>query len=141
MGYLKGTIQPTTQVELPVGSVIKLLVFRIPNYRRPGSSTSQQPAADLIGRAEISNARQFPIEFNIQYQDTQTPGLESGEFAVYMTVYIEKGSRILFSNEHVVSNEPITKNKMQLGNEYGDMIGKNGRYRRHLDVFLNQTLG
>ena len=148
MGILKGTIQPTSQVDLPSGSVVKLLVFRIPNipsFRRSGTmpaSTSTSTLADLIGRTEISNPRQFPINFEIQYQDPQIPAaVDTPDFSVYITVYVEKGSHMIFSNENSSGSvDSVSKNRMHIGNEYGDLVGRNGRYRRHLDIFLNQIL-
>lgn len=141
MGYLKGTIQPKCQTDLPAGCVIKLLVFQTPTNRRPSSGGSN--SAELIGKAEISNPPKFPIDFDIDFRDAAGT-IIGDEYAVYLTVYVEKNGRILFSNENAAappSGEQLSNsaNRMHLGNEYGDLVGRNGKCRRHLDVFLNSV--
>lgn len=158
MGYLKGTIQPTMQTELPAGSIIRIIVFRVP------TTPNTRRTADMIGRGEIPNARQFPVDFGINYDDVESTS--AAEYAIYITVYVEKGSRILLSNVdenrgHTPSSPTLSSNRetylamdpllspaddanrvnrrMHMGNEYGDLVGRNGKFRRHLDVFLSES--
>ena len=125
---------------LPNGCIVKLFVFQIPNNR----TLARSNVARLIGKSEIFNVNSFPIDFAIEYEDTTTQA-EEDDYTIYLNVYIEKNSTILFNNESTSQKEfimtskknNITSNRLLLGSEYGDLIGRNGKSRRVLDVFLN----
>ena len=131
MGFLKGTINTLCPVQQSLsGSVVKLLVFYLPE----GSKT-----AELIGKREINDLSKFPISFTVDYSEPTTRSVNEN-FAVYLTVLVEKNGQALFNNkimETRTGGESKSKDKLVFGNHYGDLVGHNRRYRRHLDVFLN----
>lgn len=158
MGVLKGVIHSKmdyAQRLLPVGSVVKLFIFLVPKSQRTlqrSSGAGSQPR--LIGKCEIHNVSTFPIEYSIDYEEGSHLG-PSDDMLIYLNVYIEKNGTIMFNNEshsqkEIIINSPsksrspplssTSTNRLVMGNEFGDLVGRNGKVRRHLDVFLNTLL-
>lgn len=136
MGFLKGTINTKCPAQLPLGSVLKLVVFYIPGRPERGPKIL---GAEIIGKKEMNiDAPKFPMNFTVDYNDpisNEKSSSQVDEYAIYLTAYVEKSGQLLFNNENPNAGEH--KNKLLMGNEYGDLVGRNGRSRRHLDVFLN----
>ena len=119
MGILKGTIYSKMyNSKIPNNSILKISL--IETYK--GS-----PAIKLIGKLEVSNPQSFPIKYELEYDDNETKKLDS---TFYLNVLIKKERANLFSNE---SKSKQTSHD----NEYGDFLGRAGRMRRHLDIYLN----
>jgi uncharacterized lipoprotein YbaY len=86
------------------------------------------PAIKLIGKLEITNPQAFPISYELEYDEKDFKNLGS---IYYLNVTIKKDRVNLYSNESKASFKTLSTN------EFGDLLGKAGRLRRHLDVYLN----
>lgn len=116
--------------DLPAGSVVRILLFDASDRL-----VNRQANAKLIGKTEITNVRSFPIDYKIEYAESNSD--PSAKLFYFLTVYIETpGDQVIFNNNSKMLKSNL--NRLFLSNEYGDLIARNtSKVRRHLDVFLN----
>ena len=114
---LKGTINCKSDVQIPSNSILKIQVLYIVE--------NELKKAKLVSRLESPTA--FPITYEIDYSEDTIDQLESSNGTFYfLRATIERNDEVLFRNFSAVD-----------AGFYGDLIGRAGRFRKHLDVFLN----
>ena len=124
MGVLKGTIySKMNDSKIPSQSTLKISLIE---------TFQTNPAIKLIGKLEIANPQAFPINYELEYDEKDFKNLDS---IYYLNVSIKKDRTNLYSNESKTSFKTLGSS------EYGDLLGKAGRLRRHLDVYLNTLNG
>jgi hypothetical protein len=147
MSVLRGTINCKSDERIPPNASLKLQVVFIVD--------SELKRVKLVGRLDHIQT-QFPIPFEIDYSDeappspTSTSSLKLNEAVSsssaatttttttsataggggfhFLRATIEADGHVLFRNYSAVD-----------AGYYGDLIGRGGKFRRYLDVFLNHV--
>jgi len=106
MPVLKGTIMSLFDYKLPKNCTVVLCIYDVTNLSQL-----------LLHRTEIQNPDvTFPIPYEVEYPEPDYPDGKGTLF--HMSVRIFHDKEILYTNN------------------CNDMIGKNMKFRKHLDVFL-----
>lgn len=130
MGLLKGTINCKSDEEIPIGAVLKLQVLYIVD--------NDLKKVKLVSKTE--NPHAFPIPFAIDYTDEFM--FTKSSLYCFLRATIEKDGEILFKNYGPASSISLdsstnTNSTINALSYYGDLIGRNNKLRKHLDVYLN----
>ena len=106
MPLLKGSITSLIDYKLPTNSTVVFCIY---------DSSNKKQLATLLHRAEIQNPDSFPIQYELEYQEPEE-NLDSKLY--HLSVTILQSDKTLYTNNSK------------------DVIAKNIKLRKYLDVFL-----
>lgn len=115
MGILKGYINCKSDEHIPSNSILKIHILHIVD--------NELKKSKLIKNIEIANPTQFPVSFQVDF--VGEPLIPGNTTFYFLRAHIERDGEILFKNFGVLET-----------GFYGDLVGRNDKYRKHLDVYL-----
>ena len=125
MGFIKGTIFcKSINSYIPPGCMLEMCLIDVP------SSSEKNKPARFIGKLELNNPKSFPIKYDIEFDEND---FKDASHNYYLKVNISKNDSSFYTNQNSNNYSTIS------ANEYGDLISKGGRFRRHLDIFLDSS--
>jgi len=114
MAILRGLIFSKSDEHLPKNSSVKISLVEY--SKRDGSSK-------IIEQVELLSPQSFPIKYSIEFEREL---LDVSNNICFLQVSIQTNNKIKFSNLNIKNT-----------NDHGDLVARNAKIRRHLDVYLN----